>query len=197
MLRFSLLLLCNSWLKIYDSEPITIQINSTEAQTKNCSENLWCDIYANIWSSRWTALNFSEHSTVKMLWDQIANTQNMEWEDSPQRAEQKRQPIDKIYTRLAKYFLVRRNIFLLNDGEPREKSNLCVHPRGGDTGWGHPLQDPCDFYSPCIKMSFNSSIHLIIYTFTSPILNNLKVRVSEVSYVQFNFSLSHNSLSLF
>ena len=142
----------------------------------------------------WISLNTQQW---KMLWYQIANTQNMEWEDSPQRAEQKRQPVDKIYTRSAKYFLARRNIFILNDGEPCEKSNLCVHPRGSDTGWGHHLQDPCEFYSPCIKMSFNSSIHLIIYTFTSPILNNLKVRVSEVSYVQFNFSLSHKSLSLF
>ena len=117
MFRFSLLLLCNSWLKIYDSEPIQYKY-STEAQTKNCSENLWCDIYLKLWmecSEFLWALNSEKCCDIKL---QIHKTWN-------ERTPHKEQSTSNSW--LTKYLLARQNIF--SHDEISSYSTMANHVR--------------------------------------------------------------------
>ena len=89
--------------------------SNKEQYSRNCSENLWCDICANIWSSGWSALNFSEHSTVKHV--VISNCKytkhGMRGLPTKSRAEatadwQNIYPLGKIFSPLTKYLLTQR-----------------------------------------------------------------------------------------
>ena len=96
----------------------TTQLNrgsNKRRYSQNCSQNLWCDNFANIWSSGRSALNFSEHSTVKNV--VISNCKYTKHEmrglPTKSRAEatadwQNIYSLGKIFSRTTKYLLTQR-----------------------------------------------------------------------------------------